>query len=59
MVELIEGAGLSIVEAKGLNYMGVAASRHRYDADEVAGNQGLFAEIDDCYLLAYVASRST
>jgi SAM-dependent methyltransferase len=58
MVELIEGAGLTIVDAKGLNYMGRAAAAHRYDADEVAGNQGLFAEIDDCYLLAYVARRT-
>ncbi|HUP86455.1 MAG TPA: methyltransferase domain-containing protein [Acidimicrobiales bacterium] len=58
MVDLIEGAGLTIVDARGLNYMGRAASQGRYDADEVAGNQGLFAEIDDCYLLAYVARRT-
>ncbi len=58
MVELLEGAGLPIVEAKGLNYMGRAVAAGRYDADEVAGNQGLFAEIDDCYLLAYVARRT-
>jgi hypothetical protein len=38
--------------------MGRAASLGRYDADEVAGAQGLFAEIDDCYLLAYVARRT-
>lgn len=58
MVDLIEGAGLAIVDAKGLNYMGRAAAHGRYDADEVAGNQGLFAELDDCYLLAYVARRT-
>jgi hypothetical protein len=57
MVSLLSGAGHTIVEAKGLNYMGLAAAAGRYDADEVAGNQGLFAEIDDCYLLAYVAQR--
>ena len=57
MLELFAGAGLDVVEAKGLNYMGAAAAAGRYDADEVAGNQGLFAEIDDCYLLAYVARR--
>lgn len=58
MVDLIEGADLTIVDAKGLNYMGRAAAQGRYDADEVAGNQGMFAEIDDCYLLAYVARRT-
>ena len=57
MLDLLEGADLELVEAKGLNYMGTAASQHRYDADEAAGNQGMFAEIDDCYLLAYVARR--
>jgi hypothetical protein len=58
MVELIEGGQLTIVDAKGLNFMGIAAGQDLYDADEVAGNQGLFAEIDDCYLLAYVARRT-
>ena len=38
--------------------MGRAAAQHRYDADEAAGNQGMFAEIDDCYLLAYLARRT-
>jgi SAM-dependent methyltransferase len=58
MVELLHGADLEIVEAKGLNYMGRAAAQQRFDADEAAGNQGLFAEIADCYLLAYVARRT-
>jgi hypothetical protein len=38
--------------------MGRAAAAGFYDPDETAGNQGLFAEIDDCYLLAYVARRT-
>jgi predicted SAM-dependent methyltransferase len=58
MLDLFTAAGFEVVEAKGLNYMGRAAAAGRFDADEVAGNQGIFAEIDACYLLAYVARRT-
>jgi hypothetical protein len=58
MLDLLRGADFDVVEAKGLNYMGRAAAQQRFDADEAAGNQGMFAEVADCYLLAYVARRT-
>jgi SAM-dependent methyltransferase len=50
----LEAAGFDIVEAKGLNYAGPSLSAGRFDADQIATARGLFGQIEDCYLLAYV-----
>lgn len=57
MLALLEGAGFAVVEAKGLNYLGASLAGGRFDFNEAAGNQGLYAEAADCYLLAYLAVR--
>jgi SAM-dependent methyltransferase len=56
---LLAESGFVIDWAKGLNYGGMAAGQERFDADEVAGNCGLFDDLEDCYLLAAVARKGT
>ncbi len=58
LVEAVSAAGLEVAEVKGLNYMGAAAARGEYSADEVAANRGIFSAADDCYLTAVVARRT-
>lgn len=53
----LSAAGFQIVEAKGLNYIGWPASEGRFSMQETARHNGLFAEIEDCYLLAYVTRK--
>jgi SAM-dependent methyltransferase len=48
------GAGFEILEAKGLNYAGPSLAAGRFDVDAISTARGLFSEIEDCYLLAYV-----
>ncbi|HWE65073.1 MAG TPA: methyltransferase domain-containing protein [Acidimicrobiales bacterium] len=47
-------AGFDVVESKGLNYAGPSLDRGRFDAEEIATARGLFSQIEDCYLLAYL-----
>ena len=47
-------AGFEVVEAKGLNYAGPSLAAGRFDGEAIATARGLFSEIEDCYLLAYV-----
>jgi SAM-dependent methyltransferase len=53
----LQRAGFEICDAKGLNYLGDSLRKDRFDLGEAAGNRGLYAEIEDCYLLAYVCRR--
>jgi SAM-dependent methyltransferase len=53
----LQAAGLEIVEAKGLNYGGRSVATGRFDAGEVAGNSGLHAALEDCYILCYVCRK--
>ncbi|MDA8290428.1 MAG: methyltransferase domain-containing protein [Actinomycetota bacterium] len=55
--ELVERHGFSVVESKGLNYAGRSAASRTFDIDEVAGNCGIYSEVDDCYVLAVTARR--
>jgi SAM-dependent methyltransferase len=57
MSDKLREAGLQIVEAKGLNYAGKSLAAGRFDPDEVAGNSGLHAAIEDCYILCYVCRK--
>jgi hypothetical protein len=50
----LERAGFEIVEAKGLNYAGPGMAAGRFDADAVASARGIFSDLEDCYLLAYL-----
>lgn len=53
----LSAAGFEIVEAKGLNYIGWPAAEGRFSMQETASHNGLFAEVEDCYLLAYVTRK--
>lgn len=55
--EKLRAAGFEVVERKGLNYVGEAAARGEFDFNEAARNRGVFAEAEDCYLLAYLCRR--
>ena len=50
-------AGFEIVAAKGLNYAGPITSRSEFSETAIAHNCGLFDEIEDCYVLAYVCRK--
>lgn len=54
--EKLRRAGFDIVEAKGLNYLGDCLEG-QFSAAEVARHQGVYAEIEDCYLLAYLCRK--
>jgi SAM-dependent methyltransferase len=54
---MLADAGFTIVDAKGLNYAGPSLAAGRFDADAVASAHGLFAAIEDCYILAYVCQK--
>jgi SAM-dependent methyltransferase len=50
----LSAAGLDVVGAWGLNHAGPSLAAGRFDADETANARGLFHQIEDCYLLAYL-----
>jgi hypothetical protein len=47
-------AGLEVDGAWGLNHAGPSLRAGRFEADQVATARGLFHQIEDCYLLAYL-----
>ncbi|HEY5023742.1 MAG TPA: methyltransferase domain-containing protein [Acidimicrobiales bacterium] len=47
-------AGFEILEAKGLNLAARSVAAGTFSIREVATNRGLFAEIEECYLLSYL-----
>lgn len=49
--------GFEIVDAWGLNYGGPIRTREEFEESEVARRCGLFAAIEDCYVLAYVCRK--
>ena len=51
-------AGFEILEAKGMNYAGPIGSRADFSEEMIAANCGLYSEIQDCYILAYVCRKS-
>jgi SAM-dependent methyltransferase len=57
MAAKLEAAGLQIVEAKGLNYGGLRVAEGGFSVEEVATRRGVFAQIEDCYLLAYLCKK--
>jgi len=57
LTSAVEQAGFEIREHKGLNYMGEALARGQFDQAEASANPGLFANPDECLLLALVARK--
>lgn len=57
MLAELEGSGFEVIETKGINYAGASLAAGRFDIDEVAGNSGLYAAIEDCYILCYVCRK--
>lgn len=53
LADLLERAGFSVIEAKGLNYMPGSMAGGVFDAAEAAANMGVYDDIANCYLLAY------
>jgi SAM-dependent methyltransferase len=50
----LAGAGFTVAAAYGLNHLGRCFAEGRFSMDDAAGHPGMFAEVDDCYLLAYL-----
>jgi SAM-dependent methyltransferase len=50
-------AGFEIVQAVGLNHAGPIRTREEFSETKVAQACGIFAAIEDCYVLAYVCRK--
>jgi predicted SAM-dependent methyltransferase len=57
MMDKLHEAGFEVREAKGLNYAGDSLARGEFSVQEVSTRRGLFAEIEDCYLLSYLCHK--
>ncbi|HVA74657.1 MAG TPA: methyltransferase domain-containing protein [Acidimicrobiales bacterium] len=57
LLELVTSAGFEIADCKGTNLATDSVASGRFDADEVAGNSGLYSRAEDCYLLCVVARK--
>jgi SAM-dependent methyltransferase len=57
MVDKLHGAGFEVLESKGLNHAGGSLARGEFSVQEVSTRRGLFAEIEDCYLLSYLCRK--
>jgi SAM-dependent methyltransferase len=57
LVAKLERGGFDIVEAKGLVLMQKSAASRSFSFEELATNAGVFDEIEDCYLLAYICRK--
>ena len=51
---LLRDAGFTVVHAYGLNLADESLARAHFDVAEVAAKHGVYAEIADCYVLAYM-----
>jgi SAM-dependent methyltransferase len=54
MVEDLEGHGFEVRQSIGLNYAGQCLEDRVFSTEEVATRRGLYAEVEACYLLAYI-----
>ncbi len=54
---VLRDAGFEVLGAWGLNYAGPIATRAEWDEQRTAQNCGLFAAIEDCYILAYLCRK--
>ncbi|MGH9114421.1 MAG: methyltransferase domain-containing protein [Acidimicrobiales bacterium] len=54
---LLGHAGFEIERAQGLNWGGPAVAGGRFDLATVAGNSGLYDDLESCYILAAVCRK--
>jgi SAM-dependent methyltransferase len=57
MAAMLRGNGFVIERAEGINYGGDSVARRVFDPDELATKRGIFDDIENCYLLAYVCRK--
>jgi ubiquinone/menaquinone biosynthesis C-methylase UbiE len=57
MAAMLRGNGFVIERAMGINYGGESVGRGVFDPTELATRRGVFDDIENCYLLAYVCRR--
>ena len=57
MAAMLRGNGFVIERAMGINYGGESVARGVFDPNELATKRGVFDDIENCYLLAYVCRR--
>ncbi len=57
LVAKLERGGFDVAEAKGLCLMQASAASGTFSFEELAANVGVFHEIEDCYILAYVCRK--
>jgi SAM-dependent methyltransferase len=57
MTDKLRVAGFEVLEAKGLNLASRSVAAGVFSPGEVATARGLFAEIEDCYLLSYLSRK--
>ena len=50
----LASAGFEVAGAWGLNHAGPSLAAGAFDADQVATARGMFHQVEDCYLLAYL-----
>jgi SAM-dependent methyltransferase len=54
---LLEEAGFTITGVHGLSYAGECLADGHFDEHVVAARHGVYHEIEDCYLLAYICTK--
>ena len=54
MASKLSARQFRIIEGKGLNYAGNSVRSGAFDVGEVANSIGMFADLENCYLLCYV-----
>ena len=54
---MLRGNGFVIERAMGINYGGESVARGVFDPTELATKRGVFDDIENCYLLAYVCRK--
>ncbi len=57
MVELLEGHGFAVREAKGMVLMDQSVRENRFIEKEVMGRDRLYDDIENCFLLYYKAQK--
>ena len=57
MAAMLRGNGFVIERAMGINYGGESVARRVFDPTELATKRGVFDDIENCYLLAYVCRK--
>lgn len=54
---MLRAAGFEVTASYGLNYMGESMAKGRFDIVECAANRGVYADIENCYVLAYICRK--